>query len=310
MDPLSDVLSTLNMQGMFYFRTSFAGKWGVTVPEYKQAARFHLVVQGDLNVGLPSGENVSLHPGDLILIPKGSSHILSDSPQGIAPPLETVLKSSGYDGNGLLAIGDGYEHKKTKLICGHFSFREGADHPLLRALPEHFIVTPSQRAENPLLEDIMRILLRQVFSRGDTSVASVTRLSETMFIEILRQNLVGNKDYSRIMNAFTDQKISQAISIIHSTPNAGWTVEKLASEIGMSRTRFASRFKDLLNMGPMAYLSEWRLQKSLPLLANSVLNVQQIASETGYKSAAAYSRAFASHFGYSPSEYRQRAVQA
>jgi len=308
MDPLSDVLSTLNMQGMFYFRTSFGGKWGVSVPAYNQAARFHLVVQGQLHVNLPSGENVILQPGDLILIPRGNSHILSDSPRDTAPPLETALEDAGYDGNGLLAIGEGYEHKKTKLICGHFSFRDGADHPLLRALPEHFIVTPSQRAENPLLEDIMRILLRQAFSQEHASTASVTRLSETMFIEILRQNLVGDAAYGKIMSAFADQKISQAISIIHTQPNSDWTVEKLAKEIGMSRTRFASRFKELLNMGPMTYLSEWRLQKSLPLLSAPKSNIQQIAVEIGYKSAAAYSRAFTGHFGYSPSEYRQRST--
>jgi len=159
MDPLSEILGTLNMKGMFYFRTSFAGKWGVSVPEYQQAARFHLVAQGQLNVGLPSGKNVLLNPGDIILIPHGSSHILSDSPRDEAPKLETVLEDVGYDGNGLLVVGDGYDHKKTKLICGHFSFREGADHPLLRALPDHFIITPADRAENPLLEDVMRILL-------------------------------------------------------------------------------------------------------------------------------------------------------
>jgi AraC-like DNA-binding protein len=307
MDPLSEILGTLNMKGMFYFRTSFAGKWGVSVPEYQQAARFHLVVQGQLNVGLPSGKNVLLNPGDIILIPHGSSHILSDSPRDEAPKLETVLEDVGYDGNGLLVVGDGYDHKKTKLICGHFSFREGADHPLLRALPDHFVITPADRAENPLLEDVMRILLRQVFATNGSSIASVTRLSETMFIEILRMNLVGDESYDKIMSAFSDQKISRAISLIHSNPNKGWTVESLASEIGMSRTRFAHRFKELIQMGPMAYLFEWRLQKSLQLLESSTLNVQQIALETGYKSSAAFSRAFSGQFGCTPSEYRQRA---
>jgi len=307
MDPLSEILGTLNMKGMFYFRTSFAGKWGVSVPEYQQAARFHLVAQGQLNVGLPSGKNVLLNPGDIILIPHGSSHILSDSPRDEAPKLETVLEDVGYDGNGLLVVGDGYDHKKTKLICGHFSFREGADHPLLRALPDHFIITPADRAENPLLEDVMRILLRQVFATNGSSIASVTRLSETMFIEILRMNLVGDESYDKIMSAFSDQKISRAISLIHSNPNKGWTVESLASEIGMSRTRFAHRFKELIQMGPMAYLFEWRLQKSLQLLESSTLNVQQIALETGYKSSAAFSRAFSGQFDCTPSEYRQRA---
>ncbi|MEP3890568.1 MAG: AraC family transcriptional regulator [Hellea sp.] len=308
MDLLSDILDTLNMRGVFYFQTSFGGKWGVTVPDYQQAARFHYVVQGQLHVQPSSGESLILGPGDLILIPHGRSHILSDSPCDTAPPLETVLSDVGYDGSGFLAVGEGFEHKKTKLICGHFSFREGADHPLLRSLPDYFVVTPSRRAANSMLDDVMRILLQQVFSKKDGTMASVTRLSEIMFIEILRVNLAENEAYSKIMNAFTDQKISQAISLIHAMPNDGWTVERLASEVGMSRSRFAHRFKELLSMGPMAYLSEWRLQKSLKLLDTSNVNIQQIASESGYKSAAAFTRAFSSQFGFSPTEYRQKST--
>lgn len=308
MDLLSDILDTLNMKGVFYFRTSFGGKWGVTVPDYQQAARFHLVVQGQLHVGFPSGENLVLGPGDLILIPHGSSHILSDSVCETAPPLETVLSDAGYDGNGFLAAGGGFEHKKTKLVCGHFSFRKGADHPLLRALPPFIIISAAQRAENLLLDNIMRILLQQVFSGQKGTLAAVTRMSEIMFIEVLRLNLAGNEAIEKIMAALNDQKISQAISLIHTDPNAGWTVNNLAKEIGMSRSRFAHRFKELMGSGPMAYLSEWRLQKSLQLLESSNLNVQQVALETGYKSAAAFTRAFSGQFGYSPSEYRQKTV--
>ena len=308
MDLLSDILNTLDMKGVFYFRTSFAGKWGVTVPHYQQAARFHLVVQGQLHVAFESGEALTLSPGDLILIPHGTSHILSDSHCETAPPLETVLRDAGYDGSGFLSVGDGFEHKRTKLVCGHFSFREGADHPLLRALPDYFVLTPSRRAHNPILDDVMRILLQQVFSGKDGSAASVTRLSEVMFIELLRVNLTDNEAYDKIMSAFTDQKISRAIALIHADPIAGWTVESLASEIGMSRSRFAHRFKELLGMGPMAYLSEWRLQKSLSLLDTTQKTVQQIAGESGYQSAAAFSRAFSASFGISPTEYRQKSI--
>ena len=121
MDLLSDILDTLSMRGVFYFQTAFGGKWGVTVPDYQQAARFHLVVQGQLHVSIPFGETLILNQGDLILIPHGRSHILSDSPCKTAPPLETVLSDVGYDGNGFLAVGGGYERKKTKLVCGHFT---------------------------------------------------------------------------------------------------------------------------------------------------------------------------------------------
>lgn len=308
MDLLSDILNTLNMKGVFYFRTSFSGKWGVTVPQFKQAARFHLVVQGQLHVSFPSGETLVLNPGDLILIPHGCSHILSDSACSVAPALETVLSNVGYDGSGVLAVGEGFEHKKTKLICGHFDFRKGADHPLLRALPDYFVISPSMRAANPILDDVMRILLKQVFADEMGVTASVTKLSEIMFIELLRINLTGNEGFEKIMAAFTDQKISQAISIIHGQPDAPWTVESLALEIGMSRSRFAHRFKELMGLGPMAYLLEWRLQKALSLLDMSNMSVQQISSRSGYKSSAAFTRAFSGQFGFSPSEYRKNNV--
>ena len=110
------------------------------------------------------------------------------------------------------------------------------------------------------------------------------------------------------MAAFTDQKISQAISVIHAQPDAPWTVESLALEIGMSRSRFAHRFKELMGLGPMAYLLEWRLQKSLSLLDMSNMSVQQISSKSGYKSSAAFTRAFSSQFGISPTEYRKKVV--
>lgn len=61
------------------------------MPDYEQAARFHLVVQGACHVTFPTEGHVTLALGDLILIPKGASHILSDSGLAKAPPLERTL---------------------------------------------------------------------------------------------------------------------------------------------------------------------------------------------------------------------------
>ncbi|MGB3148547.1 MAG: DUF4142 domain-containing protein, partial [Paracoccaceae bacterium] len=88
----------------------------------------------------------------------------------------------------------------------------------------------------------------------------------------------------------------------------GWTVESLASEVAMSRSRFAERFSQLVGVGPMTYLSDWRLQKALALLERSQSTVQEIAGKAGYASPAAFTRAFAGKFGLAPSEYRRRAA--
>ena len=73
----------------------------------------------------------------------------------------------------------------------------------------------------------------------------------------------------------------------------------------MSRSRFAERFSDLMGTGPMAYLADWRLQKALSLLDDSRCSVQQVALRTGYRSPAAFTRAFAGKFGVPPTEYRR-----
>lgn len=40
-----------------------------------------------------------------------------------------------------------------------------------------------------------------------------------------------------------------------------WTVASLALEVGMSRTQFAERFKEMIGDGPLGYLTNWRLQR-------------------------------------------------
>ena len=73
----------------------------------------------------------------------------------------------------------------------------------------------------------------------------------------------------------------------------------------MSRSRFAERFKDLMGIGPMTYVSDWRLQKAVYLLRQTPATVQTVANKIGYQSPAAFTRAFTQKFGESPSHYRK-----
>ncbi len=307
MDILDDILNTLDLNGALYFRTDFSPPWSVTVPVLEGAARFHLVVQGQCTLTLPRDRVRILNPGDLVLIPRGQTHILSDAPVDEAPPLETVLEQVQYDGNGVLTVGDGDPNASTQLVCGHFTFRQKADHAMLRAMPDHLIVSAATRAQNSWLDDILRLISRHMLSDRAGLDASVKRLSEVMFIELMRLSIESN-EHSQIQPAlkgFRDPQIGQALAIIHKDLQNPWTVGSLAREVGMSRSSFADRFADLMGQGPMSYLTDWRLQKALALLETNSVNVQQIASQTGYQSPAAFTRAFASKFGETPTQYRQ-----
>lgn len=309
MDILDDIFDTLNLKGSLYFRTDFSSPWSVTVPEYQQAARFHLVIQGRCHVGLQSGEWVELGPGDLILIPRGVRHVLSHQPVDKAPPLETVLRDAGYTGNGVLAVGTGNSKASTQMVCGHFSFRDGASHSILRSLPDELVTSAADRAQLPLLDETLRLIVRRVFSDAPGTFSAISRLSEIVFIELLRSAIDKSPRIKSSLQAFSDPQIGRSLQLMHRCPERSWTVESLASEVAMSRSRFSERFRELLDTSPMSYLAEWRLQKALALLDDTRISVQQVASQIGYQSPAAFSRAFCGKFGVAPKEYRRSVVQ-
>lgn len=308
MDPLDDILSTLDLKGALYFRTHFSGDWSVRVPELNRAARFHLVVTGTCHVACADGAGLTLGPGDLVMIPAGRSHSLSSDPAPKAvPELETVLQDAGYDGKGVLVLGAGDNRDATQMVCGHFTFRQGADHPFLRALPDQLLVTAADRARLPWLDDCLRLITRRVLSGSLGSVAAATRLSEVLFIEVLNAHIDGGPLVG-FMEALRDPQIGKALAAVHESPGADWTVDGLARHVGMSRSRFSDRFSHLTGTAPMAYIADWRLQKALAMLDGGGASVQEVAARSGYKSPAAFTRAFAAKFGRPPKAYRQAAA--
>ncbi len=306
MDILDDILATLDLRGALYFRSDFSSPWSVRVPELAHAARFHFVVQGECHVLVADTYRVHLATGDLILVPRGRSHILADREAEEAPALEQVLEQSGYDGRGVLVVGAGDEAAATRTVCGHFTFRQGADHPLLRALPDYIVLTSDERVRHPLLDQILGLIAERLFGEVMGSEAAVIRMSEIVFIELLRVGIGQDTRLREILEGFRDKHIGQALNLIHEDPAQAWSVESLASAAGMSRSRFAEYFSAKMGVGPMAYLTDWRLQKALPLLGDVRISVQQVAGKVGYKSPASFSRAFTTKFGMSPSDYRRK----
>lgn len=305
MDILDDVLDTMSLRGTLYFQTKFSDSWSVAVPRHSRAARFHYVVQGKSYFHLAPDHNIELSAGDLILIPSGTPHIIASMPTRSAPDLETVLEESGYTGDGFLVLGNEESEFTTQMVCGHFDFRILSEHPFINALPNYIVINPSLRAQNPLLDEALRMVSRRIFNENLGSDAAIRRLSEIVFIELLRLGVGQQKDISLVFDALRDPKIGKSLELIHTHPTDPWNLNSLASEVAMSRSRFAERFKELVGVTPMLYLSDWRLQKALALLGDTSSPIQQVASAVGYKSSSSFTRAFQEKFGMAPKKYRE-----
>ena len=308
MDPLSDILDSLSLKGQFYYRTSFHKPWAFAVPDLSGAIRFHYAVQGECFVSTGDTRPLHLQQGDMVLVPAGGAHILADSLGREPADIDAAKRDAGYDGGDTLVVGEGSEDRATQLLCGHFTFAEGSNHPLLRSLPSLLHVSARVRSNTFWLDEALRLMGRQVTRGNPGSTAVVRRMSEIIFIETIRCCSDQSEHLAGLIEALSDRKISRAIQAMHSNVSAPWTVESLAAEAAMSRSRFADRFQELVGCGPLTYLAEWRLQTARRLLQDRRVSIQQVAGQIGYQSPAAFTRAFANMFGESPSNFRMRLV--
>lgn len=304
-DVLDDILNTLKLAGVLYFRTDFSQDWATTVPDLSGAARFHVVMRGECHVSLSTGERVKLEAGDVAFVPRGASHVISSRPQETAPPLETVMRAAGYEGEGVLVVGAGDPEASTRMVCGHYSFRAGADHPILQALPNLVHLKAEDRRRRPLADNILNLISAHLFSDGLGAETAIRKLSECLYVEILSVATERDPDFARRASAFRDRHVGPALSRLHRDPARDWSLNSLAGEAGMSRSRFADRFRELLGVGPMTYLANWRIQVALCLLDDTDLSVKEISAAAGYASPSAFARAFAGKIGVPPSDYRR-----
>ncbi|TMV47002.1 AraC family transcriptional regulator [Paenibacillus mesophilus] len=81
-------------------------------------------------------------------------------------------------------------------------------------------------------------------------------------------------------------------------------IEQLAQLVGVHRTHFSQAFAKKYGLAPQQFLLRLRIDRAKELLRDTGLSVGEIALSIGYPDLYAFSRAFKTHTGQSPSEYR------
>jgi DNA-binding response OmpR family regulator len=91
--------------------------------------------------------------------------------------------------------------------------------------------------------------------------------------------------------------------------NQELSVEKIAQEIGISRTHLHRRLKRIAGISAGELIRTVRLTKAAQLLKEKQINVSQLAYLVGYTSQSNFSTAFKKHFGVSPKEYVEQSTK-
>ncbi|MEO7963944.1 MAG: AraC family transcriptional regulator, partial [Gemmatimonadaceae bacterium] len=246
-----------------------------------------------------------MEPGDVIVFPHGDPHLMSSPAQCGMRELGTVLASAHrYTDTVLIGPEDA---RDTTLVRGFLGCDMRPFNPLLAALPR-YLHAPGI-AKGWLSHFPLQVVTESRVG-GVGNETMVIRMAELMFIEAVRHQV------SRQSNAETgwlaglvDPIVGIVLAHLHKSPAEPWTLAELARVSAVSRTVLAERFSQVIGVPPMLYLKRWRLQLAADRLARGAAKVATIATEVGYESEAAFSRAFKQETGVSPASWRRSRQQ-
>ena len=303
-DPLAEVLHLMRMSGTFYALSELGAPWGMDMPPIPDTMMFHFVTEGRCWLEVDDVAPQCLEPGALALVPHGRGHRLASEEGGATVDLfdlPRVELSDRYER--IVVDGDG---PTTRLVCGAVHFDDPAARRLLDFLPPIVCVDGWNDTQVEWLHGTLRFMASEARELRPGGETIVTRLADVLVIQALRTWIAtACDDDAGWLRAIRDAQIGRAIAHVHRDPARPWSVETLAAEIGMSRSAFAERFRDLTGETPMQYVTRWRMSVATSLLREGKVTLAQLAERLGYGSEAAFSRAYKRTTGRSPGRVRR-----
>ena len=288
-DPLSVMLTRLELAAEVYVNGAFCGTWAVDTAGSRRIP-FHLISAGEAWLHFEGSTPRALAAQDLVLFPHDSHHVISGSSQPPAPAQINAPMSN--DG----AV--------TQMICGFFEFRNPAIFPLLETLPPVILMSPESPAANSPVATLIDMMRAELAGGRAGSYAAIDQLAFLLFVEVLREQVELGAVSDGLLAALFDPRIGKALTAIHQEPAEPWNLETLARKSAMSRSGFAERFAQLVGLSPMKYLTSWRMTEARRLLRTTNLSTAQVAEMSGYESEPAFRKAFKNTLGETPGAVR------
>jgi len=269
-DKLTGILDYFSLRARVFQAGSLCHS--VTFDEGDGLAYIHLLKAGTLRITYPDKTAVNLEEPSLFFSMNPTTHHLQPAATG------------------------------ADLVCASFDFGNGLKNPLAQALPDVVILTLS---EIPSMDASLKLLFSEAQDNFSGQQSLLNRLIEVVIIQLIRELIEQKHLQMGLLAGLAEPRLVKAITAIHKEPAKAWTLNNLAEIAGMSRARFAVKFRETVGITPGQYLSDWRIGVAQSLLRRGK-TLQLVADTVGYANTSAFSRAFSMHVGTSPAVWRKQ----
>jgi AraC-like DNA-binding protein/mannose-6-phosphate isomerase-like protein (cupin superfamily) len=315
-DVLSAVLRTIRLSGSLQFCFMPTGAWqtdaapslAAMAASASNSMPFHIVVEGTCWLKM-DGAELALAAGDIVAFPFGTGHQLGAGHDGrLVTPVRDLPPKPWRE---IPVLHYGHEPQKVRLLCGYLHCDALNFGPLRNALPQLVCVRTRGADEARWLAAAIGQMVAEVDRPRTGGLSMLERLTEIVFIELLRHQIVAAKPGATgWLAALAEPSLGRCLSLIHDDPGRDWSLQALSGACGLSRSTLAERFEAMLDTSPMRYLREWRLYLAGIELGTTAKTIAAIAHAAGYGTEAAFNRAFSRAYGIPPAAWRQNAKRS
>jgi AraC-like DNA-binding protein len=275
-DVLSTLLRTVHLAG--HDVTETVANPPTTWVQRDDMGAVHLAEGGEVQVEVAGAEPHALRAGDVALLPAGRAHVLRVTEPG------------------------------TRWLTGTFGYDGAAGTRLLAALPDVIAFEGLRERGYEWFDVSYRLMAKERREPTPGAAVMISRILDLMYIQMLRVWATSTESSPGWLRAGLDPDIGSVLNALHADPARAWSYAEMAHYAHLSRTTFTERFTRVLGQPPMAYLTELRMELARDLLLGSTETAKQVARRTGYKSDAAFNRAFTRYHGRSPGQWRHEHI--
>jgi AraC family transcriptional activator of mtrCDE len=262
---------------------------------------YHAIIAGSAVLEDPEGGRpLKLQAGDILLLPVNPRHILHDG-SGARP-----LQARNHQGQNLTISENRGKGERLDMLCGHFTVAPPQDRMLCSYLPQQLVVHAGGDTDTAArLTALVALMRGEAISDQLGGRAMLNALSAVMFALVLRRASESAAAPAGLLALAGEPRLAPALKVLFEQPARAWSLPELARLSHMSRATLARQFQEKLGRSATALLTDIRMTLAANELKASSLSTGAVAEKAGYRSEAAFQRAFKSHMGVTPAQWRK-----
>lgn len=285
------LIDSIELEAAAFHVGQYCGRWRASTAG-RGLGSFHLVLHGACWLHVAGRAPLRLGPRDGVFLLRDLPHFLSPDADPDAP----------LPAGGMQPL-SGPAPDATGIACGFFQYRGALSTLIVDSFPD-VVELRADDASIRAAGTVFDLMLAEAGGDPDQPPPLMSRLAGLLFFYVTRHVARQHEVLSGLLALARRPGFAALLEAMMAGPGQDWSTENMARAVHMSRSSFYKHFVDASGQPPAQFLLLLRMKIAAQRL-NHGETVERAAEHVGYRSHAAFSRAFHKVIGEHPGAFRR-----